>query len=80
MLMVVVAMETLWIFSHGILKYGPPGWNHAHLRINVAVAFLRPKTSAIGIVERGLVAGTPLGAPEDGLHRALILIDGINPE
>ncbi len=22
--MVMVAMETLWIFSHGIFRYGPP--------------------------------------------------------
>ena len=25
MLTVMVAIETLWIFSQGILKYGPPG-------------------------------------------------------
>ena len=78
MFTVLVAMETLWIFSHGHLKYGPPGWNHAHLRVGVALPLLGAQSLGDGIVERGLASRHALGAAEAGLHRALVLIHRVH--
>ena len=78
MLMVMVAMETLRIFSHGILKYGPPGWNHAHLRVGVARLLLGSKRFGDRIVERRLVPRHAHRAAESDLHGTLVLVDCVN--
>ena len=74
MFMVWVAMETLWICSHGHLKYGPPGMDDAHLRIAVALPLFVLQRLGDRVVERRRGAH-PLGPSEAGLHGPFVLID-----
>ncbi len=55
------------------------GLDHAHLRIGVARSSLRAQRLGDRIVQGGLAAGHAHGAAEAGLHRALVLIDRVNP-
>ncbi len=61
----------------GHFQIRPAGTDDAHLRVDVAVAFVRTERFRDGIVERGAVRADALGAAEARFHGALVLVDGV---
>ena len=72
--MVWVAIETLCILSHGHLKYGPPGMDHAHLRIGVALALVGREMGGDRRVTDGRLTDS-YGPTKHRFYRPFVLID-----